>query len=326
MIVGISGKKQSGKSTIGKIIHYLTAKYTVGDIVDIFKTPLSDYKYLPFTDETSWEIKQFAGKLKEICSLLTGIPVEDFEKEKVKASILGEEWDRWRLDWYDNSPKDWADMRTTYHVSLKECLDLTSETEEFIEYSNHKYTLEKITVRQALQWIGTDLFRDKFHPQTWVNALMKDYKPLSKEPSRHSVHGDYSCTCSKCKRRFGSYWKHQSLCEECYSSLDAIYPNWLITDVRFPNEAKAIKDRGGIILRVNRSVCPKCGEAENFHWDFITHAVEYCNECGYRFDSHLSETALDTYEFDYIISNDSTIDDLITKIRIFLVKFNLLKE
>ena len=31
-----------------------------------------------------------------------------------------------------------------------------------------------------------------------------------------------------------------------------MYPNWIITDVRFPNEADAIKGRGGIIIRVNR--------------------------------------------------------------------------
>ena len=32
------------------------------------------------------------------------------------------------------------------------------------------------------------------------------------------------------------------------------YPNWIITDCRFPNEAKAIKDRDGISIRVNRII------------------------------------------------------------------------
>lgn len=65
--------------------------------------------------------------------------------------------------------------------------------------------------------------------------------------------------------------------------------NWIITDVRMPNEAKAIKDRGGIIIRVNRNT-------------------------EYR-DTHISETALDDYtEFDYIVDNNKDIKDLIAKI------------
>jgi len=61
--------------------------------------------------------------------------------------------------------------------------------------------------------------------------------------------------------------------------------NWIITDVRFPNEANAIKERGGVLIRVNRGLAT---------------GVE-----------HESETALDDYEgFDYIIENTGTIEDL----------------
>lgn len=58
---------------------------------------------------------------------------------------------------------------------------------------------------------------------------------------------------------------------------------WVITDVRFPNEAAAIKDRGGVVVRINR------GEAVN---------------------AHPSETALDDWEFDCIIDNTGTLEDL----------------
>jgi hypothetical protein len=53
---------------------------------------------------------------------------------------------------------------------------------------------------------------------------------------------------------------------------------WIITDVRFPNEAEAIKKHGGIVIRINRDVDT---------------------------NNHLSETALDDYEFDYVIDNNS---------------------
>lgn len=67
--------------------------------------------------------------------------------------------------------------------------------------------------------------------------------------------------------------------------------NWLITDVRMPNEAKAIKDRNGILIKINRNT-------------------------GYN-DNHISETALDGYsDWDYIISNDGSLDDLINEITV----------
>lgn len=65
--------------------------------------------------------------------------------------------------------------------------------------------------------------------------------------------------------------------------------NWIVTDVRMPNEAKAIKDRGGIIIRVNRN-------------------TEYN-------DNHISETALDNYkDFDFVIDNNEGLEELVKKV------------
>lgn len=59
----------------------------------------------------------------------------------------------------------------------------------------------------------------------------------------------------------------------------------VISDVRFPNEATAIKDRGGIVVRVTR---PGVGPA----------------------NPHISERALDGFEFDLTVPNAGTIADL----------------
>jgi hypothetical protein len=67
--------------------------------------------------------------------------------------------------------------------------------------------------------------------------------------------------------------------------------NWVVTDVRFPNEAQAIKDRGGIVIRVDK---PQLIER-----DF----------------EHLSETSLDNYEFDHVIDNNGSIEELIEKVK-----------
>ena len=71
---------------------------------------------------------------------------------------------------------------------------------------------------------------------------------------------------------------------------------WLVTDTRFPNEANAIKERGGIVVRVDR---------------------------GLSTGDHPSETALDDYEFDYIISNTGTIEELIEEVVKFVTLYEL---
>ena len=108
----------------------------------------------------------------------------------------------------------------------------------------------KMTVREFLQKLGTEAMRDNLHEDVWVNALFADYK----------------------ERYFGS----KSM------------PNWVITDVRFPNEANAIINRGGIMVRINRDNTPGISK------------------------DHSSETALDNWTgFSYEIDNNGTIEDLI---------------
>jgi len=70
---------------------------------------------------------------------------------------------------------------------------------------------------------------------------------------------------------------------------------WVISDCRFTNEADAIKKRGGIIIRVN-------GDPAKVNLNTK------------RDKSHISETALDDYtDFDYVIENNSTLEDLYIK-------------
>ena len=124
----------------------------------------------------------------------------------------------------------------------------------------------RMTVREMLQKIGTDAIRDGLHPDAWVNTLMKDYKLngwISKADWDAETTGVYD------KTKDG-------------------YPKWIITDVRFPNEYKAIKDRGGIVIKIIR---------------FSD------NE-----DLHISETALDHIsDWDYVVANNGTLEELEVK-------------
>lgn len=71
-----------------------------------------------------------------------------------------------------------------------------------------------------------------------------------------------------------------------FVNLDA--GNIVFSDVRFENEAKFIKEKGGIIIRVTRP--------------------------GAAGSNHASEEEMDKSLIDYEVTNDATIDDLYSKI------------
>jgi hypothetical protein len=86
MIIGINGKIGSGKDTVGKIIQCLTQGInSEKQIVDY----CNGVKITGF----DWKLKKFAGKLKQIASLLTGVPVEKFEDQEFKQKHMGLEWE-----------------------------------------------------------------------------------------------------------------------------------------------------------------------------------------------------------------------------------------
>lgn len=74
--------------------------------------------------------------------------------------------------------------------------------------------------------------------------------------------------------------------------------NWLITDVRFLNEAKSIKDRSGIIIKIIR------GEQ--------------------KIEIHQSETELNSIKQDFTIYNNGTLEELCESAKTFLEKYSLI--
>lgn len=95
-------------------------------------------------------------------------------------------------------------------------------------------------IRGLMQRMGTEVGRDMFGQDFWVNAAIDSIKDGSKV---------------------------------------------IFADVRFPNEAEAIKNLGGEVWRVLR---PGVGPAND----------------------HISETALDDHSFDMYILNNTTLEDL----------------
>lgn len=81
--------------------------------------------------------------------------------------------------------------------------------------------------------------------------------------------------------------------------------NIVISDCRFPNEINAIKNTGGKVIRVVRGEDPTwydvAVETNRGNFDHMKHAYP---------DVHASEWAWVGTEFDAIIDNNSTVDDL----------------
>jgi len=250
MLIGISGKKGSGKDTVGQIIQYLTLndKRCFEFNEDCLLKWIKDRKLRDsWLTSDDWQIHKFADSLKEIVCILIGCQREQLEDQKFKESYLEEEWD----------------VRKSCFQVLDKCDKQELGLEEYVSKEMvcpencSPYIIEsKFTVREFMQTLGNDILK-KLHPNVWINALFQ--------------HDNYD-----------------------------EFHNWIITDCRFPNEAQTIKNRRGILIRVNKYNDIK--------------------------DTHKTETSLDGYEFDYIINNDGTIHELLEEVRNILIKENIIEQ
>ena len=90
----------------------------------------------------------------------------------------------------------------------------------------------------------------------------------------------------------------------------------VITDCRFPNEIKAIRNAGGRVVRIKRGPEPAWfddarsmnkGPSRNMSWALSKHNIE---ELGI----HASETAWVGQKFDATLNNDDSLDELYSQI------------
>lgn len=95
--------------------------------------------------------------------------------------------------------------------------------------------------------------------------------------------------------------------------------NIVISDVRFPNEIKAIHDAGGIVVRIKRGADPEWyndavtmnSGKSNLGWLIAKTKIE-------ELKIHKSETSWIGGKIDYTISNDETIDNLFNQIELLI--------
>ena len=311
MIVGVSGYKTSGKSTIAKMwrfCHY--QPYGMPDWDDLYEAYTeSAGEYGDIEMDGWWSIVSWATPLKRILSQLTGIPVLDMEDEDVKNSYLPKEWDTWSVK-YDGFLLAGAGRCDLFRSQG----DAVTWAEEHIPKGrDYKTEMVRTTLRTALQFLGTDLLRNNFHPQVHINATMRHYTP-DKESEYYDKEAQVANHPPGHLFTKGMTFGVDPRC----------YPDWIMPDTRFENEA----EKCDIMIRVNAPyrttfrdpiddelivTYSKERQAELFEKMMDGDCSWYVENAAV--DKHASETALDDYKFDYVIENNGTEEDLLTKVK-----------
>ena len=92
--------------------------------------------------------------------------------------------------------------------------------------------------------------------------------------------------------------------------------NIVISDVRFPNEIKAIHNAGGKVVRIQRGENPEWyQDAINFNAGERNMSWAISKERLRRLGIHASETAWVGGDIDHVVSNDTTIDSLFSQLQ-----------
>jgi hypothetical protein len=171
-----------------------------------------------------------------------------------------------------------------------------------VEYNNLPdeckgwWVLVKLTPRMILQQFGTQGGRMVIHPNIWVNALFADWKQIG------------SPLVVKAK------------------GLEPRFPQWVITDVRFPeNEGKAVKDRDGLLIGIKRHFALKHPEYAFRAYEDRPYDVPsmLMNDNEKLFDSlnHESELAMGDHSWcDVVIENNGTKEELFNQVLLAVSK------
>jgi hypothetical protein len=273
-LIGIGHKKGVGKDTVAKIIQCLTNGYPHNQILIAFEQGNLFPAYPLYAN------KKFADKLKDIVCILIGCTRKQLEDPEFKETPLGEQWTKYpvSVDTVIN-PLDSENCQVgeeLYYFTTKEEAErfANKETVEGYDYEAEAFVEDKeiLTPSKLLQELETNVC-EHIHPSTRVNALFADYQPYQKKVFDHNF--DMNTSVTK-------------------------YPKWIISDVKFPDEVQAIKDRRGFVVKVSAPITDPTNEAE-------------------------SEKALKDYEdWDWVIQNDGTIEDLVVKVEEMLKQFKII--
>jgi len=150
-------------------------------------------------------------------------------------------------------------------------------------------------------------FADPIKEAVKVALYMTDEQVYGTQAQKEAIDPRYGFSPRHAMQTLGTEWGRDLLREDIWPTvlwarIDRLkaegFTKFCITDVRFPNEAKEIRDRGGVIVKVIRP-----GVETDAH------------------SEHVSEALIDTIVPDYVIHNDANLGDLAGKVYAFWTEF-----
>jgi hypothetical protein len=187
-------------------------------------------------------------------------------------------WHGFRRDSFAGALKD--AVATVFGWDRELLEGLTPEArvwrEQVDPWWSERLSMPNLTPRWVLQYWGTEVCRQGFHDDIWIAALE-----------------------NRLRQRTG---------------------HTVISDVRFPNEIKAIRNAGGAIIWIQRGDLPEwyhCALTENTKpWDeqwLLADANELMEQ---KFPNvHKSEWAWVGTNFDALVDNNGSVEDLYTQLK-----------
>jgi len=165
MIISVSGKIGSGKDTIGEIIQILThnESFSNENVLEHLKIDAVKHYIGPV-----WELKKFAGKLKQIVALLTGCEPFQLENQEFKASNMSEKWGGMTYREFlqkvgtdalrDKVHKEvWVNaLFADYSKYINQATGNQVLLEDYVYYKNGLDSKAEIVTKQEPNWIITD--------------------------------------------------------------------------------------------------------------------------------------------------------------------------
>lgn len=161
-LIGIAGHAQNGKDTVAKIIQYFCCP-----ALHVFYTPqqwINEAILFGNDKDLLFQIKKFSFKLKQIASIILGLPLGNFEEQEFKSSTLPKKWD----EIYLCIPDKFSNGMTFKHNTIEE-----AEAEGRMYY-NSKIERRPLTVRQFLIDLSEGI-KNVTKENIWVDSLFSSY-------------------------------------------------------------------------------------------------------------------------------------------------------
>lgn len=164
-VIGIAGRKNSGKDTVASMINYI---FAVGKTNASFRDWM--FRKEVFDNTYKDRIFHFADPLKDVLSIMYNIPREFFNRREYKDNL-----------WYCiNSGKFINESSISplhYNIITIENLSKGKNISDYFNYMNPKLTVIKL--RTLMQYFGTDICRKYLANDIWIKSALSNIINIS---------------------------------------------------------------------------------------------------------------------------------------------------